>query len=117
MRRISSEPLLILYCYLLPFHLQLFNGYMTPCTYAIIWIKNRGYRIETQSRMPTLRFHCLFTRVLLPRETSAYAESALPIRRGCITDLHSKSVTFTQKSGGLSAATSAPQISVGYTID
>ena len=57
MRRISSEPLLILYCYLLPFHLQLFNGYMTPCTYAIIWIKNRGYRIETQSRLPTLRFH------------------------------------------------------------
>ena len=57
MRRISSEPLLILYCYLLPFHLQLFNGYMTPCTYAIIWIKNRGYRIETQSRLATLRFH------------------------------------------------------------
>ena len=46
MRRISLEPLLILYCYLLPFHLQLFNGYMTLCTYAIIWIKNRGYHIE-----------------------------------------------------------------------
>ena len=30
---------------------------MTPCSYAIIWIKNRGYRIETQSRLPTLRFH------------------------------------------------------------
>lgn len=56
MRRISLEPLLILYCYLLPFHLQSFNGYMTPCTYAIIWIKNRGYRIETQSRLPTLQF-------------------------------------------------------------
>ena len=89
MRRISSEPLLILYCYLLPFHLQSFNGYMTPCTYAIIWIKNRGYRIETQSRLPTLRF---------AMSMSCCASAA-------------------KKRCGLSAAANAPQISVGYTID
>ena len=89
MRRISSEPLLILYCYLLPFHLQLFNGYMTPCTYAIIWIKNRGYRIETQSRLPTLRF-----------ARSIFCTSS-----------------SRQKAWRSLRSANAPQISVGYTID
>ena len=89
MRRISSEPLLILYCYLLPFHLQSFNGYMTPCTYAIIWIKNRGYRIETQSRLPTLRF-----------ARSIFCTSS-----------------SRQKAWRSLRSANALQISVGYTID
>ena len=89
MRRISSEPLLILYCYLLPFHLQSFNGYMTPCTYAIIWIKKRGYRIETQSRLPTLRF-----------------------ARSIFCTSSSRQIAWRSLRSA-----NAPQISVGYTID
>ena len=89
MRRISLEPLLILYCYLLPFHLQSFNGYMTPCTYAIIWIKNRGYRIETQSRLPTLRF-----------------------ARSIFCTSSSRQIAWRSLRSA-----NAPQISVGYTID
>ena len=70
-----------------------------------------------QSRLPTLRFAMsTYCRATATR-TSVHVKSAAPMHRGCITDLHSKSVTFTQKRGGLSAATSAPQISVGYTID
>ncbi len=58
--RTSFNPILLF----TSFHLQSFNGYMTPCTYAIIWIKNRGYRIETNhvSGLP-YDFIVLFTRV------------------------------------------------------